>query len=121
MLGIRPPAFAQFLALLFTSGTFTHKLIAKPAASHLLYSHLTLMVEQAWALSDGQRAETVTRITQSIANLAFSQGWSIDDAEAQETATQVEKKAYTVAQVESRTTTGIRPHSDSLKAYTRQV
>ncbi len=79
------------------------------------------MVEQAWALSDEQRAETITRITQSIANLAFSQGRSIDDAEAQETATQVEKRAYTVAQVESRTTTGIRPHSDSLKAYTRHV
>ena len=79
------------------------------------------MVEQEWALSDEQRAETVTRITQSIANLAFSQGRSIDDAEAQQAATQVERKAYTVAQVESRTTTGIRPHSDSLKAYTRHV
>ena len=77
------------------------------------------MVDQAWALSDEQRAETVTRITQSIANLAFSQGRSIDDAESQEKATQVEKKAYTVAQVESRTTNGVRPHSDSLKAYTR--
>jgi len=78
------------------------------------------MVEQEWALSDEQRAETVTRITQSIANLAFSQGRSIDDTEAQQTATLIEKKAYTVAQVESRTTTGVRPHPDSLKAYTRQ-
>ena len=86
-----------------------------------LLSHFTLMVEQEWALSDEQRAETVTRITQSIANLAFSQGRNIDDAEAQETANKVEKKAYTVAHVESRTTTGIRPHSDSLKAYTRHV
>ena len=77
------------------------------------------MAQQEWALSDEQRAETITRITQSIANLAFSQGTRIDDIEAHRTATIVEKKAYTVAQVESRTTTGIRPHSDSLKAYTR--
>ena len=79
------------------------------------------MGEQEWSLSDEQRAETVARITQSIANLAFSQGNSIEDAEAQHTATIVEKKAYTVAQVESRTTTSIRPHSDSLKAYTRHI
>ena len=79
------------------------------------------MAEQEWSLSDEQRAETVARITQSIANLAFSQGTSIEDAEAQHSATIAEKKAYTVAQVESRTTTGIRPHSDSLKAYTRCI
>ena len=77
------------------------------------------MAQQEWALSDEQRAETITRVTQSIANLAFSQGTSIDDVEAHRTATIIEKKAYAVAQVESRTTTGIRPHSDSLKAYTR--
>ena len=79
------------------------------------------MAEQEWSLSDEQRAETVARITQSIANLAFSQGTSIDDAEAQHLAKIAEKKAYTVAQVESRTTTGSRPLSDSLKAYTRYI
>ena len=78
------------------------------------------MAEQGWALSDEQRAETVSRITQSIANLAFSQGTSIDDIEAGRLASVMEKKAYTVAQVESRTTTGIRPHSDSLKAYMKK-
>jgi hypothetical protein len=72
-----------------------------------------------WSLSDEQRAETVKRLAQSIASLAFSAGASVSDDIASDAAATAEKKSYTVARVEARTTTGVRPHSETLLAYTR--
>jgi hypothetical protein len=74
---------------------------------------------QQWELSADQRAVTVERITASITNLAFARGVSLPLDYARQAASKAEKKAYTVAQVESRTTTGVRPESESLAAYTR--
>ncbi len=77
------------------------------------------MTDQQWSLSDGQRQETVDRITTSIINLSFSQGHSLSETVAVGAAATAEKKAYTVARFESRTTSGYRPHIETLKAYTR--
>lgn len=77
------------------------------------------MTDQAWSLSDAQRQETVSRITTSIINLTFSQGHSLSETVAAKAAASVEKKAYTVASFESKTTTGFRPHNETLKAYAR--
>jgi hypothetical protein len=74
---------------------------------------------QQWELTADQRAVTVERITASITNLAFARGVSLPLDYARQAASKAEKKAYTVAQVESRTTTGVRPEAESLAAYTR--
>ncbi|KAK9827462.1 hypothetical protein WJX74_003728 [Apatococcus lobatus] len=79
------------------------------------------MTEQEWSLSDAQRVETVKRIATSITNLSFSQGHSVAETVAADAAATVEKKAYTVAKFESKTTTGYRPHNETLKAYARKL
>ena len=75
--------------------------------------------QDAWSLKDDQRAETVRRVAENMASLAFTRGVEMNDSSAQELAVTVEKKAYNVARVESRTTTGVRPASESLKSYAR--
>jgi len=77
--------------------------------------------EQEWQLSAAQRADTVVRVAQSLTAMAFHSGGRVSDDEAQRLATEFEKKAYTVARVEARTTTGVRPHAETLAAYTRCV
>lgn len=77
------------------------------------------MTDEQWSVTDAQRQETVGRITTSIINLSFSQGHSLSETVAAEAAASAEKKAYTVAKFESRTTTGYRPHNETLKAYAR--
>lgn len=74
-----------------------------------------------WELRRDQRDEVVHRLTANIASLAFAQGVSMRLEDAKSAAETSEKKAYTVASVESRTTSGQRPHAESLRAYTRQV
>lgn len=74
-----------------------------------------------WELRRDQRDEVVHRLTANIASLAFAQGVSMRLGDAESAAETAEKKAYTVASVESRTTSGQRPHAESLRAYTRQV
>lgn len=74
-----------------------------------------------WSLSGAQRADTVQRVKWNIASVAFFRGVEIPEAEAEAMAAAAERKAYTVAQVESRTTTGHRPAVDSLKAYARKL
>lgn len=77
------------------------------------------MAVQQWELTAEQRAVTVERITASISNLAFAQGVALSLGDARKAAATAEKKAHTVAQVESRTTTGARPEAESLAAYIR--
>lgn len=77
------------------------------------------MAVQQWELTAEQRAITVHRITASITNLAFARGVVLSLDAARKAAATAEKKAHTVAQVESRTTTGARPGAESLAAYTR--
>lgn len=79
------------------------------------------MAAQQWALTPEQRAITVERITASITNLAFARGVVLSLEDARKAAATAEKTAHTVAQVESRTTTGSRPESESLAAYTRSA
>jgi large subunit ribosomal protein L31/Ran GTPase-activating protein 1 len=74
-----------------------------------------------WFLSEEQRAETVRRVAENIASLAFTRGVDISDSRADELAAILEKKAYNVARVESRTTTGVRPANESLRSYTRHA
>ncbi len=70
-------------------------------------------------MTDEQRAETVRRVAENLASMAFTSGVEMSDSGAQELAVTLEKKAYNVARVESTTTTGVRPASESLKSYTR--
>ena len=78
------------------------------------------MAEQSeWSLSSDQRKSTVVRVAANIANIAFSKGQQISDADAERAAENAERKAYTVARVEAKTTTGVRPHSETYEAYTR--
>ena len=72
-----------------------------------------------WSLDAACREETISRLTANIASLAFAKGVSIALEDARSAAVTAEKRAYTVAGVESRTTTGYRPRSESLRAYTR--
>ena len=66
------------------------------------------MTIEEWALFDAQRQETVTRVANNISAMAFFSGSPIPDDVVQAAAAAVEKKAYTVARVEARTTTGVR-------------
>jgi large subunit ribosomal protein L31/Ran GTPase-activating protein 1 len=77
------------------------------------------MAEKPWSLTEGERAETVARVAQNFASLSFNRGIDITDAEAHEAAVSLEKRAYTTASVEARTTTGFRPHDEVLKSYAR--
>ena len=78
------------------------------------------MAEQTdWSLSSDQRKSTVSRVAANIATLAFSKGQQISDSDAERAAENAERKAYTVARVEAKTTTGVRPHSETYEAYTR--
>lgn len=79
------------------------------------------MTVEEWSLSDSQRQETVSRMANNISALAFFRGTPIPDDAVQAAAAAVEKKAYTVARVEARTTTGVRPHHETLKAYIRKL
>ena len=73
------------------------------------------MAAEDWALTEAQRQETVSRVRDSISGLAFFRGAKLPDAEVAAAAEAAEKKAYTVARVEARTTTGVRPHHETLK------
>ncbi len=78
------------------------------------------MSDQAeWSLSSDQRKSTVARVAANIATISFSKGQQISDADAERAAENAERKAYTVARVEAKTTTGVRPHSETYEAYTR--
>ena len=78
------------------------------------------MAEQpSWSLSTSVREETVKRVTSNLIAMMFAEGGSPDEAQVAKTAASIERKAYTVAQVESTTTTGTRPPEEVLKAYTR--
>ena len=72
-----------------------------------------------WSLSAGVREETVRRVTSNLINMIFAEGGSAIEADAAKTAASIERKAYTVAQAESTTTTGARPATEVLQAYTR--
>ena len=74
-----------------------------------------------WSLSSDQRRSTVARVAANISSIAFSKGQQLSDADAERAAENAERKAYTVARVEAKTTTGLRPHSETYEAYTRQV
>ena len=76
---------------------------------------------QAWSVSEEQREETRRRAGSNLINIAFSRGASVSDAEASATALAIEKRAYATALAEAETTTGVRPHSETLQAYTRSV
>lgn len=80
-----------------------------------------MTVEAEWALSDSQRQETVRRLAQNVSAMAFFRGAPIADDAVAAAAAAIEKKAYTVARVEARTTTGVRPHHETLKAYIRKL
>ncbi len=68
---------------------------------------MTVQAEE-WALTEAQRQETVDRMAKNISAMAFFRGAPIPDDVVSAAAAAVEKKAYTVARVEARTTTGVR-------------
>jgi len=77
------------------------------------------MAAQRWELDQEKRQETIKRTAENIFALAYSRKRNVSDKEAAEAAKMVEEKAYTVARIESQTTTGQRPADESLKAYVR--
>ena len=79
------------------------------------------MTTEEWTLSDAQREDTVSRIRSNIAAMAFFRSAPLPADVVAAAAVAVEKKAYTVARVEARTTTGMRPAHESLKAYVRKL
>lgn len=79
------------------------------------------MTVEEWSLSDAQRADTIARVRANMSSLAFFRGKPLPPEVVDVEAIAVEKKAYTVAKVEARTTTGVRPHSETLKAYVRKL
>jgi large subunit ribosomal protein L31/Ran GTPase-activating protein 1 len=74
------------------------------------------MTTDEWTLSDEQRADTVSRIRTNISSMAFFRGAPQPPEAVAAAAAAIERKAYTVARVEARTTTGMRPHHETLKA-----
>ncbi len=72
-----------------------------------------------WQLSVEQREDTIARLAKNLASMTFFSGGSIPDSEALRLAKDFEKKAYTVARVEARTTTGVRPQAETFYAYAR--
>ena len=72
-----------------------------------------------WSLDQPTREATVSRLAANLVSMAFACGVALDVAEAQDKARNAERRAYTTAQVESRTTTGVRPHAETLRAYAR--
>lgn len=79
------------------------------------------MTLNVWQLTADQRAETVRRTAENLFALAYSRKKPVSDKQAREAAEQIEEKAYTVAKIESQTTTGHRPAHESERAYTRHV
>ena len=77
------------------------------------------MASTPWSLTDEQRQETIKRTSENIFALAYNRGRQLTDKQAAAAAAQIEEKAFTVAKVESETTTGQRPAEESLKAYIR--
>jgi large subunit ribosomal protein L31/Ran GTPase-activating protein 1 len=73
------------------------------------------MTTEDWTLTDAQRAETVARIRTNVSTMAFFRSAPLPADLVEAAAVAVERKAYTVARVEARTTTGMRPHHETLK------
>ena len=74
------------------------------------------MTTDDWILTDAQRAETVARIRANMSTIAFFRSAPLPAEVVEAATTAIERKAYTVARVEARTTTGMRPHHETLKA-----
>ena len=75
---------------------------------------------EEWRLSDEQRADTVARIRTNISSMSFFRGAPQAPEAVATAAAAIEKKAYTVARVEASTTTGMRPHRETLKVHNRR-
>jgi hypothetical protein len=73
------------------------------------------MTTEDWTLTEAQRAETVARIRTNVSTMAFFRSAPLPADLVEAAAVAVERKAYTVARVEARTTTGMRPHHETLK------
>ncbi len=80
---------------------------------------MTVLADAEWSLTDEQRQETVHRVQTNISSIAFFRNAAIPEDIAEQAAIWCEKKAYTVAKVEARVTTGFRPNHETLKAYIR--
>ena len=78
-----------------------------------------MATDDSWSLDDAVRQSTVARLASSLVALAFERGAPLDTASARDAATAAERKAYTTARVEARTTTGTRPAAETLRAYAR--
>jgi Ran GTPase-activating protein 1 len=72
-----------------------------------------------WSLDQATREATVARLSANLVSMAFARGAVLDVADVLEKSKTAERRAYTTAQVESRTTTGVRPHAETLRAYAR--
>jgi len=71
---------------------------------------------EEWNLSDSQRADTIDRIKKNMYSMYFfSDDTKSAVSDIGAIAAVIEKKAYTVAKVEAKTTTGYRPHHETLK------
>lgn len=83
------------------------------------FDRCTIMADPGWGRSNEQRHDTIKRMAANFAAIVFSKGGQINDAQALQVATGIERKAYTVASVEAKTTTGQRPAEETEQAYIR--
>lgn len=72
-----------------------------------------------FSLPPSLRDATAARLASSLVALSFARGAALDPKSAAATAAAAERKAYTTACVEARTTTGTRPAAETLRAYAR--
>eukprot|EP01025_Chloroclados_australasicus_P018568 TRINITY_DN1982_c0_g1_i5.p2 TRINITY_DN1982_c0_g1~~TRINITY_DN1982_c0_g1_i5.p2 ORF type:complete len:146 (-),score=28.15 TRINITY_DN1982_c0_g1_i5:42-479(-) len=75
----------------------------------------------SWQLTSLQREKMCQRIGSCLASLLFFKGSNLDDDVCSEVSKGIEKTAYTTALAESKTTTGVRPKEDVMKAYVRKL
>lgn len=76
-------------------------------------------MEADWSLTQTERDATRRRTAENLFVLAFSRKQAVTDKDAYKLAKEMEINAYTVARVQSSTTTGKRPDSENVKAYAR--
>eukprot|EP01023_Acetabularia_acetabulum_P006387 TRINITY_DN12664_c0_g1_i1.p1 TRINITY_DN12664_c0_g1~~TRINITY_DN12664_c0_g1_i1.p1 ORF type:complete len:544 (-),score=116.95 TRINITY_DN12664_c0_g1_i1:83-1714(-) len=75
-----------------------------------------------WQLTNGQRDQLVLRIRNCYQSLQFvKDSFLQSDDRIDAVARGIEKQAYMTAQVESRTTTGVRPTEEIMRAYVRKI
>ncbi len=77
--------------------------------------------EGQWELPASARSSAREGLMHSVRSLCELKGVKVAEEAALETGRKIEEKAYTAAQVDSRTTTGRRPDAETVQIYARKA